>query len=152
MVEIMYHIHKYVPLVITEDDPSTTEIPSRSLIQKVLFGGDQLTAARARGAQRAKVNSFIPTLRLDGIIPCAEDWHTKMNFLEVCKCSCECQHASCLLSGVALCRWYGNTSTPRSQLETTVHCIICATSSVAQMLSAVPRMISTRVMISLVLW
>ena len=59
MVEIMYHIHKYVPLVITEDDPSRTEIPSRSLIQKVLFGGDQLTAARARGAQRAKVNSFI---------------------------------------------------------------------------------------------
>ena len=92
MVEIMYHIHRYVPLVDTFEETEVetesgatfgTDIP-RSRIQQVIFGGDQLTAARARGAQAAKTNSFIPCLRLDGIIPCAEDWHTKLNFLEVC--------------------------------------------------------------------
>lgn len=49
----------------------------------VLLGGDQLTAARARGAKKAKVNADIPSSRLEGIIPVAEDWHTKMNFVGV---------------------------------------------------------------------
>ena len=92
MMEIMYHIHKYVPLVDTFEETEVetesgvtfgAEIP-RSRIQQVIFGGNQLTAARARGAQGAKTNSFIPCLQLDRIIPCAEDWHMKLNFLEVC--------------------------------------------------------------------
>ena len=29
------------------------------------------------------MNSVARTLRLDGLIPCAEDWHVKLNFLDV---------------------------------------------------------------------
>ena len=44
---------------------------------------DQLTAARSRCAKVSRVNSVAKTLRLDGLIPCAEDWHVKLNFLDV---------------------------------------------------------------------
>ena len=54
----------------------------------ILFGGDQLTAARARGAKKAKFNSYCSVTQLDGLIPCAEDWHTKMNFLGVSSGTC----------------------------------------------------------------
>ena len=47
------------------------------------FGGDQLTATRARGAKRPKMNGITPVSRLEGLSPCAEDWHARMNFLEV---------------------------------------------------------------------
>ena len=52
-------------------------------MRKILFGGDQLTAVRARSAVRAKINSTSAASRLQGIIPCAEDWHVKLNFLDV---------------------------------------------------------------------
>ena len=47
------------------------------------MGGDQLTAARGRGAKKAKVHADSPTSRLEGLIPVAEDWHTKVVLLEV---------------------------------------------------------------------
>ena len=152
----MYHVHKYVPIVnISEEEEVTTdqadgaEIPC-SLIQQVLFGGDQLTAARARGAQGAKVNSFIPSLRLDGIIPCAEDWHTKMNFLGVCQ---HTYHASVIHVNMHfICRLCGSTSTPGSQPETMVPCISCATSFIALTFVRIPRRILMRVMIFLQPW
>ena len=43
MINIMEKLHQYVP-IITED---TNDAP-RSAAHKVLFGGDQLTAARPR--------------------------------------------------------------------------------------------------------
>ena len=46
-----------------------------AVLHPLLFGGDQLTAARARGIS--------PMTRLEGLIPCAEDWHAKVNLLEV---------------------------------------------------------------------
>ena len=49
-------------------------------MQPVLLGGDHLTAARARGANKTK---DAPTSRLEGLVPVAEDWHTKVIFLEV---------------------------------------------------------------------
>ena len=88
MVEIMSYLHQYVPVVkgtksvhvpITGEE---VQVPQASLHQ-ILFGGDQLTAARARGAIRARVNSLSATARLDGIIPCAEDWHVKLNLPDV---------------------------------------------------------------------
>ena len=89
MVEIMAHLHQYVPAV---EYKSTVFIPStgetvevqNATMCKVLLGGDQLTVARARGAQKAKLNSTSPLTRLSGLIPCAEDWHTKLNLLGVC--------------------------------------------------------------------
>ena len=47
-----------------------------------LVGGDQVTVARIRGAQRIRGNSET-SQRLEGILPVAEDLHAKMCFLEV---------------------------------------------------------------------
>ena len=61
-------------------------IPADKL-HPILLRGDQLTVARARSAKKAKINSVNPPLRLDGLIPVAEDWHARLNFMEV-KGSC----------------------------------------------------------------
>jgi len=42
-----------------------------------------LTAERARGAKKAKVNAVSPSEQLAGLIPVAADWHTKVKLLEV---------------------------------------------------------------------
>ena len=52
-------------------------------LHPILLVEDQLTAARARSAKKAKMNSVEPSLRLDGIHPVTADWHTKLNLLEV---------------------------------------------------------------------
>ena len=86
MIDIMEHLHKYVPSVsYTEEVVIKEKVNARprAVIYPVLFGGDQLTAARGRGAQKSRVNSMSPIVRFDGLIPCAEDWHTKVIFLEV---------------------------------------------------------------------
>ena len=49
-----------------------------------MFGGDQLTAARARGSQEARLNSDTCLGRLQGLKPMAEDWHTSVILLIVC--------------------------------------------------------------------
>ena len=49
----------------------------------ILIGGDQLTVARARGAQKAKVNSVSSSNRFDGLLPMVEDWHAKVVVLKV---------------------------------------------------------------------
>ena len=81
----MSEIHKYVPKKVShtvEDTDETISIPSDKL-HPILLGGDQLTAARARGAKKAKINSVDPSLRLDGLHAVTADWHTKLNLLEV---------------------------------------------------------------------
>ena len=63
---------------------SEEEVPvSQATFYPILFGDDHITAARARGARRARVNSLTPVARLEGIIPCAEDWHAQLNLLDV---------------------------------------------------------------------
>ena len=90
MVQIMEELHSYVPAkrynedLSNEDSEEAIQVPN-AVIHPILFGGDQLTAARARGAKSAKINSYDPFKRLDGLIPIAEDWHTKLNFLGVRK-------------------------------------------------------------------
>ncbi len=59
----------------------TTEEKAR--FHPILLGEDQLTAARTRATKKAKVNSQTPSKRLSGIVPAAEDWHAKANFLGV---------------------------------------------------------------------
>ena len=94
MVDIMSHLHQYVPTVEYTEKISVTdsdgyvEIP-QAIFHRILFGGDQLTAARARGAERIRMNSVSPQARLEGLIQCAEDWHTKLNLLGV-----NCTHYS----------------------------------------------------------
>lgn len=89
MIEIVRHMHQYVPAIECEEEqviPSNGQVVkvSKARFSHVLLGGDQLTAARARGAKKAKVSADVPSIRLEGIVPMAEDWHTKMNFLGVC--------------------------------------------------------------------
>ena len=47
-----------------------------------LFGGDQLTVARAIGAQRIRSNSDGAGC-LEGLIPVVEDWHANVCLLGV---------------------------------------------------------------------
>ena len=88
MIKIMAHVHQYVPVTEYERevqvDNDTTVQQIHSKVHKILFGGDQLTAARIRGAQAAKCNSVTCAKRFDGLIPVIEDWHTKVVLLEVC--------------------------------------------------------------------
>ena len=78
IVEIMSHLHQYVPSVIYLENVSiqamgvSVQVPC-GILHKILFGGDQLTAARVRGAQRIRINSTSPQEKLEGLIPCSED-------------------------------------------------------------------------------
>ncbi len=88
MVDILEGMQQYVPMVekmkevhITSLD-KTVEVPT-ALSYFIQFSGDQKTAARARGAQYARINSTLPSDRLVGIIPVAADWHTKVKVLDV---------------------------------------------------------------------
>ena len=53
---------------------------------RVLFGGDQLTAKRARGSQYVRSNSLRGKDRLEGLKPVVEDWHAKVCLLGVSSC------------------------------------------------------------------
>ncbi len=46
-------------------------------------GGDQLTAARARGSHRVRCNAERGKDRLEGLQPVCEDWHAKVCLLGV---------------------------------------------------------------------
>ena len=50
---------------------------------KILLGGDQLTAARARGTQAIRRTESTPANRLQGLIPVIEDWHVRMSLMKV---------------------------------------------------------------------
>ena len=78
--------HHYVPQVVGEKQclvNGETVTVIKSSLNPILFGGDQLTASRARSAKKAKLNSVKSVTRFDGLVPVAEDWHTKLNFLTV---------------------------------------------------------------------
>ena len=86
MISIMEHAQQYVPTNTKDieiDLPAIEEKLSLSITEfhKVLFGGDQLTAKRARGSQRIRCNSIDTLEQLCGLVPTSEDWHTKVCFL-----------------------------------------------------------------------
>lgn len=88
MIEILLHLHKYVPSktvnrVVFLPDGEEVMNYTEQKYSITLLGGDQLTAARARGAQRIRSNSLKSEDRLEGILPVSEDWHTKMCLLQV---------------------------------------------------------------------
>ena len=51
---------------------------------ETLFGGDQLTAARIRGAISLRCNHPNALERFEGLIPPVEDWHSRMVLMKVC--------------------------------------------------------------------
>jgi len=77
MIEIMENLHAYVPIA-----PSSGDVEEKHL-KKVLFGGDQLTVARARTAQHTRINSDSHSDALHGLVPFAADWHAELNLMEV---------------------------------------------------------------------
>lgn len=88
MVDILTALHKYVPLhevqlPISEQGAQVHEKAIVEILYKLLFGGDLLTAIRAKGAQRIRQNSEHPVGRLEGFIPVCEDWHAKVVLMEV---------------------------------------------------------------------
>ena len=87
MVLILSHLQQYVPrrqfseeIVLSSGAARSVD---RSSFHNILMGGDQLTAARCRGAKRTMKNASDKVNQLTGIVPAAEDWHTKMNLLDV---------------------------------------------------------------------
>ena len=88
MVKILKHVHdNYIPFKeYTEEktiSSGETVTITRAKQHKILFGGAQLTAARMRNAQQARANNDLPSDAFPGIVPVAEDWHVKANFLGV---------------------------------------------------------------------
>ena len=73
MIEIMEHIHTYVPV---ENVVSDKGVVSPSVLGQIYLGGDQLTEERSRNAQNGRADGETKFERLEGIIPKIEDWHT----------------------------------------------------------------------------
>ena len=83
----MSEFHKYVP---THSQEGQLALPNGSTIEfddtkffQILFGGDQLTVARARGAQALRATHDTAKERLEGLCPVLEDWHARMILLKV---------------------------------------------------------------------
>ena len=72
MIDIRRHVHKYVP-----------QTESAVIVERIFFGGDQVTVERARGAQQAKLQSLNWIKRFQGVIPKSEDWHALVTFYQV---------------------------------------------------------------------
>ena len=90
MLSILDHVHTYVPvqsnsIMNSFSNPVTGEpvFVNQQSVHPVLFGGDQLTVCRARGAQDIRRNGRDATQKLEGLIPVSEDWHTKVCLLQV---------------------------------------------------------------------
>ncbi|XP_019863233.1 PREDICTED: uncharacterized protein LOC109592137, partial [Amphimedon queenslandica] len=77
-LQILDKLEKYIPKKIVEHDGLMREVH-----HQVLLGGDQMTAARARGSKMIRMNSTTDSKRLTGLLPVSEDWHTKVILLEI---------------------------------------------------------------------
>ena len=88
MVDIMESLHEYVPThstlskVAVAGENEEVDVMNDKFHQ-ILFGGDQLTVARARGCQKIRKNSERGKERLEGLTPVCEDWHSKLCLLGV---------------------------------------------------------------------
>ena len=74
-IDIMESLQKYSPctqLPVVGHDGSEISV---DIFHHILFGGDQLTVARARSAQAQRENTDRGALRLEGLVPVLEDWH-----------------------------------------------------------------------------
>ena len=72
MIEIMTDLHQYVPIQGTTASSTSTDNTEQLPKEKVhalLFGGGQLTAARAHGYQDLRINSDNTAGNFKGLIP-----------------------------------------------------------------------------------
>ena len=79
MLKIMQHFHQYVPLVEETGKVIIDKFADVTFenFDKLLIGGDQLTAAQACNVKKHRLNSSSPSAHLDGLIPCVADCHTQ---------------------------------------------------------------------------
>ena len=85
MRDILKKVYKYVPSVPILTDSGEGSSGSQQKPFPILFGGDQLTAERARTVKNVLSNSDSASSRLEGLILVSEDWHAKMCLYKV-KC------------------------------------------------------------------
>ena len=89
MSQIMDHIHQYVPSksVYNSRTLSNGDVfdQNNQFFHRTLFGGDQLTVARARGGIAIRQDHDVIEQNLDGLLQVVEDWHAKQCLLKVCK-------------------------------------------------------------------
>ena len=80
MVAIMSYLHQYVPPHANCSEPTecTFKPSQEDQFYKILVGGDQLTAARARSSKTHMINANTPQVRLEGVVPMVEDWHSML--------------------------------------------------------------------------
>ena len=94
LISIMKSLHSYVPTTQYQKEyhiaTDEVDVCDEFLFHKVLFGGDQLTCACARGGQKARTSEENDRDRLLGLVPVVEDWHTKVCLLEVRTCMQQC--------------------------------------------------------------
>ena len=79
----MKNLHKYIPKATHQVLYEGEEAVVEEFFQGILFGGDQLTVCRSRGAQAAWCSDDIAVERLDGITPVTEDWHARLTLMRV---------------------------------------------------------------------
>ena len=77
MIEIMSHLQQYVAML------GVSACNTERSPHKIIFGGNQLTEARARSGQEARLNSDTCSGHLEGLQSVAENWHTGVVFLTV---------------------------------------------------------------------
>ena len=77
------HLDQFHPILIGKTYLINSHLMCQGNCQLFVLGGDQLTAARARGSKRIRHNEERGKDRLEGLMPVVEDWHAKMCFLEV---------------------------------------------------------------------
>lgn len=85
----MERLQEYVPKVLREDlieVSGRTVILDKGSMLPIFLGGDQLTAARARGALSTMACHDRSADRLEGLIPVVEDWHASLT-LPRCVCT-----------------------------------------------------------------
>ena len=87
MGKILSHYMSLVPTMRAEQQvtlPNAATITNdNTQLFPILFGGDQLTVARARGTQALRDTHDNPIDRLQGVVPVVEDWHARMALLKV---------------------------------------------------------------------
>ena len=88
MCVIMSELQRYCPFLSfprVVGLPSGDTLPSKDVkCHEILFGGDQLTRARAVSAIRIRAGHDEVKDQLTGLVPVIEDWHARQTLLKVC--------------------------------------------------------------------
>ena len=98
MSHIMESFNQYIPVeesVATIDIVGNEHTYDSSRMHKLLFFGDHLTVARARGAAVLREPQKKRLERLEAFIPTIADWHARMCLVQVC--ALPVKLAGCLL-------------------------------------------------------